>query len=214
MNAKSLNAMCIGLSSGRQLSFYSKRISSFMKLRSKTVRNRNLLISNTLLCCFMSGFGDFCLQSMRNAKSTTTSNTSKPVYDRQRTFHLTLTGLTVGPCFHYWYQTLDKYLPGRSLSTIAKKVLLDQILFSPVCLTLFFTSLGFLDWSSWGDIGKEIFYKGRVIYAAEWFVWPPAQMLNFYFVPLKFRVMFSNFIAFGFSVLQSHVRYLKTDDFE
>jgi len=159
--------------------------------------SRNLLLSNTLLCCFIGGLGDVVLQSAQ----------SKHQYDLKRTCHLTLTGCTVGPCFHFWYQTLDRAFPGRTISVIAKKVLLDQIVFSPICLSVFFTTLGFLDWSSFREIGHDIYNKGMVLYKTEWFVWPPAQMLNFYFVPLKYRVLVINLIAFCFSILQSHVKY-------
>jgi len=88
-----------------------------------------------------------------------------------------------------------------------KKVAVDQILFSPVCLSVFFLTLGLLDSSSLRDVGREIYHKGVLIYAAEWFVWPPAQALNFYLVPLKFRVLFDNLVSFGFDIFQSHVRY-------
>ena len=164
----------------------------------KRALSRNLLLSNTLLCGVMSGLGDVVLQSSR---------VEQRPFDKTRTMHLTLTGLSLGPCFHFWYQALDRMLPGKALSVVAKKVLLDQIIFSPVCLSVFFVTLGFLDWSSWKDIGHEIYHKGIIIYKAEWFVWPPAQVLNFYFVPLRFRVLFINMIAFCFSILQSHVRY-------
>ena len=88
-----------------------------------------------------------------------------------------------------------------------KKVVVDQLLFSPLCLAVFFLTLGALDASPLGDIVGEIRRFGAVIYAAEWFVWPPAQAANFYLIPLKFRVLFDNLVSFGFDIFQSHVRY-------
>ena len=131
--------------------------------------------------------------------------------DKRRTLHLSLTGMTVGPCCHYWYQLLDAYLPGRTFPVVMKKVVVDQVLFSPLCIAVFFLTLGALDASPLGDIWEEIRRKGAVIYAAEWFVWPPAQAFNFYLIPLKFRVLFDNLVSFGFDMLQSHVRYPKDE---
>ena len=186
-------------------------------VQSKKVTNlfsgRNLLVSNTVICCVMSGLGDAVLQSFQNSQYLSQQQhqqqhqQQQKHYDKKRTLHLSLTGFTVGPCCHFWYQILDKYLPGRTLSVIVKKVVVDQILFSPICLSLFFLTLGVLDSSSFREIGREIYHKGIVIYTAEWFIWPPAQAANFYLVPLKFRVLFDNLVSFGFDIFQSHVRY-------
>jgi len=160
--------------------------------------SKNLLLSNTVICVGMSGLGDVVLQSAQSSKKS---------FDMKRTLHLSLTGFTVGPICHYWYQMLERRMPGKTMSMIAKKVVVDQIVFSPVCLAVFFLTLGLLDNSSLKQIGKEIYHKGLVLYTAEWFVWPPAQVINFYLIPLRFRVLFDNLVSFGFDIFQSHVRY-------
>lgn len=164
------------------------------------LRSNNLLISNTVICCVMGGLGDVFVQTARRTPSQNV--------DKRRTLNLTLTGVTIGPCCHFWYQILDRFLPGRTFSTVVKKVFVDQIIFSPICIGVFFLTLGLLkDESSSKDVGREIYRKGLTIYTTEWFVWPPAQLLNFYLVPLKFRVLFDNIVSFGFDMFQSHVCY-------
>jgi len=167
---------------------------------TKTVKRlfsrHNLLLSNTAICVVMSGLGDIVLQRVQS---------SKKLYDPKRTLHLSLTGFTVGPICHFWYQLMEKRLPGKTLSVIAKKVVLDQILFSPFCLSVFFLTLGLLKNSSLRDIAEETWRKGLVLYTAEWTVWPPAQVINFYLIPLQFRVFFDNLVSFGFDLFQSHV---------
>jgi hypothetical protein len=36
-------------------------------------------------------------------------------------------------------------------------------------------------------------------------IWPPAQMVNFFFVPLPYRVLFMNMVGFGWSTYTSLV---------
>ena len=42
---------------------------------------------------------------------------------------------------------------------------------------------------------------------AEWFIWPPAQFVNFYFLPTRFRVIYDNGISLGYDMYTSHVKY-------
>ena len=48
---------------------------------------------------------------------------------------------------------------------------------------------------------------GSRLYAAEWLVWPPAQLVNFRFLPTRFRVVFDNVVSLGFDVYTSRVKH-------
>lgn len=47
-------------------------------------------------------------------------------------------GLVMGPVNHGWYFALDKLLIGKSATVITKKILLDQIIASPLFASIFF----------------------------------------------------------------------------
>jgi len=47
-------------------------------------------------------------------------------------------GLCFGPVSHVWYKYLDHFLPLANVSTVAKKVVIDQALAGPVFLAYFF----------------------------------------------------------------------------
>lgn len=57
-------------------------------------------------------------------------------------------------------------------------------------------------------VKEELFEKGlQNIYLAEWFIWPPAQVINFYCLPLRYRILFDNFVSLGFDIYSPYVKY-------
>ncbi|XP_077503906.1 mpv17-like protein 2 isoform X1 [Amblyomma americanum] len=124
-----------------------------------------------------------------------------------RTSHMAAAGLTTGMVCHYWYVLLDRWMLGRSLRTVLLKVLYDQVVFSPICLAVYFGTVSLLERSTWAELGRELWCKGGTIYRVEWVVWPPAQFLNFYVLPLRYRVFFDNLISFGFDVYSPYIKY-------
>lgn len=80
-------------------------------------------------------------------------------FDHVRTRNMTVVGLLQGPFHHYFYQILERYIPGRSTSSIFKKTLLDQTIASPTCLGIFFFGLGALERKNLDDINGEVRLK-------------------------------------------------------
>ncbi|XP_069943523.1 mpv17-like protein 2 isoform X2 [Cherax quadricarinatus] len=126
-----------------------------------TAFDKHLFFTNVTLSFSLSGIGDI-LQQHHNIiyKQQTT-------WDIARTRHMTCTGITVGALCHHWYILLDRKLPGRTLKAVMKKLLVDQLLFSPICLTVFFISLGFFRGGDWDEFFTDIRHKGWRLYAAE-----------------------------------------------
>jgi len=90
-----------------------------------------------------------------------------------------------------------------------KKLLVDQILFSPFLIVVFFGTVGLLENSSKEEVIEEIKSKAWRLYAAEWVIWPPAQIINFYMLPTRFRVLYDNTISLGYDVYTSYVKHDK-----
>lgn len=115
--------------------------------------------------------------------------------------------MSIGIVCHYWYKYLDAKLPGRTINIVLKKVFIDQLVCSPLCIIMFFLTLGLLEKSKWSDLKNEIIKKAYRLYIAEWVIWPPAQIFNFYFLPTRYRVLYDNTISLGYDVYTSHVKY-------
>lgn len=166
-----------------------------------TMFNRYLFLTNVGISVLLSGAGDLIQQHYEIVTN------EREKWDRVRTHHMSVSGMTVGIVCHNWYKVLDHYLPGRTLKTVLKKVVVDQIVCSPLCITVFFLTLGYLEHSSLENIKKEIIAKGWRLYAAEWVIWPPAQVINFYVLPTRFRVLYDNTISLGYDIYTSYVRH-------
>lgn len=52
---------------------------------------------------------------------------------------------------------------------------------------------------------EEIRHKFLRLYKAEWIVWPTAQVINFWILPNKYRVLYDNTISLGYDVYTSYV---------
>jgi len=151
----------------------------------------------------LSGVGD----TLQQHYEILTGEEPDQKWNLKRSLDMSITGATVGVVCHFWYIYLDRRLPGRSFKTVAKKLLVDQLAFSPFLIGIFFGTAGFLERSSLAEIKNEIKSKAWRLYAAEWVVWPPAQVINFYLLPTRFRVLYDNTISLGYDVYTSKVKH-------
>ena len=83
-------------------------------------------------------------------------------------------GGLIGLFGHAWYTALDKHFPGTTLKIITKKILLDQLIFSPLYMYPFFIGkLILIDtlYRQWLDINIDPLQSdclnNYIIYATE-----------------------------------------------
>jgi len=183
-----------------------KNVVNYRKLQTfhKTAFSpKYLLFTNICISVSLSSVGD-CLEQQYEILKKDLDK-----YSGKRTAHMALSGLTVGIVCHYWYKFIDQRLPGRTLSIVMKKVFWDQIICSPIVISTFFLTLGLLENTSRTEIVEEIKDKAWKLYVAEWVVWPPAQVINFYWLPNKYRILYDNTISLGYDVYTSKVKHGK-----
>uniref|UniRef100_A0A023GFJ3 Mitochondrial inner membrane protein Mpv17 n=1 Tax=Amblyomma triste TaxID=251400 RepID=A0A023GFJ3_AMBTT len=99
----------------------------------------------------------------------------------------------MGPVLRVWYLTLERVVAGRAV--VVKKVLLDQGVFTPLLIPSFLVTLGALQQRSWEDIKRTVRADFLPILKANYALWPAAQLINFRFVPLNYRVPFASCVA-------------------
>ena len=70
-----------------------------------------------------------------------------------------------------------------------------------ILITLAFSWLYFIN----NGIGFSCYVKGWKLYLVDFATMPLCQAINFRFVPLRFQVLFTNFVVFLTGIFQSYV---------
>ncbi|XP_060114377.1 mpv17-like protein 2 [Heteronotia binoei] len=164
---------------------------------------RYLIITNTLSAGFLLGTADIIRQSMERRQKPTKN------WDTARTTHMFITGCTVGPLLHYWYFWIDKITPGKKtkkIKVVIIKVVIDQT-FAPFFACWYFMEMGLFQGQSVTESWNEFRRKFWEYYLAELSLWPAAQMINFFFLPSAYRVLFVNVVTLGWNVYLSYLKH-------
>ena len=122
-------------------------------------------------------------------------NVSWDKHDIWRTIRLTSAGLLIiGPTFHVWYDMfLSKVFLQRTMKVALKKVVLDQGLFAPAFLVVFYCSLGLLELSPVKKTVARLKTEFVPNMAVNYSIWPAIQIVNFYFIQQpKYNILFVN----------------------
>ncbi|XP_024892099.1 mpv17-like protein 2 isoform X3 [Temnothorax curvispinosus] len=170
-------------------------------LRERLFSPKNLLYTNIGISVSLSGIGDVVEQHYEILKG----EWDKWCFTRTR--NMSVSGMSIGIVCHYWYNFLDTRMAGRTIGIVLKKVIVDQLICSPLCISTFFLTLALLENNSLAEFKDEIRRKAHKLYVAEWVIWPPAQVINFYFLPTRYRVFYDSMISLGYDVYTSHVKY-------
>ncbi|XP_061602438.1 protein Mpv17 [Cololabis saira] len=105
----------------------------------------------------------------------------------------------VGPVVGSWYKLLDRLVTGGSKSAAMKKMLADQICFAPCFLGGFLSISGALN----GLTVEENVAKLKRDYTdaliLNYYLWPPVQIANFYFIPLHHRLAVVQLVAIAWN---------------
>lgn len=121
-------------------------------------------------------------------------------WDMRRSFHFFVLGLTfVAPTSHYWYGNLaiHPWTKGQSFVQISKRVFLDQFVWSPVFFVIWLSGFWGMEKNgqiTGAELKKDLTLALPDVMVANWILWIPCQYANFYAVPVKYQVLFTNLV--------------------
>ncbi|CUM63522.1 uncharacterized protein PRCAT00001099001 [Priceomyces carsonii] len=96
----------------------------------------------------------------------------------------------------WWYKFLQIYSKDPKFIEVLRKVLTDQLLYSPISLFCFFTyGTMVLEYGSWNDAKVKMSKIYLKTLMANFTVWFPVQFINFLIVPRNYQVPFSSSIS-------------------
>ena len=105
-------------------------------------------------------------------------------------------GLWVGPLLTYWFQLMDRLVPGRAPRAIALKLLVDQTVQGPLMLGSMFAWCALLNGASPAAVVAKLRTELYSTWVHSVYVWGPVQIVQQALVPLQYRVAVSNVVSY------------------
>ncbi|KAI1089560.1 hypothetical protein F5B19DRAFT_495272 [Rostrohypoxylon terebratum] len=109
------------------------------------------------------------------------------------------------PCF-LWFVWLSKsFNYGSHIVSIGVKIVINQMVFTPVFNSYFFGSQALLSGESLAETWDRIVRTVPVSWKNAWKLWPAVLAFSFTYVPIAYRSVFSGAVAVGW---QTYLSYL------
>ena len=116
-------------------------------------------------------------------------------HDVRRTLRMGAIGIMIGPILRTWYLALERIVPGTATINGFKKMLLDQTLFAPPFIAMFFIASESLAGKTRAEVKQTLQSRYTETLITNYKVWPIAQSLNFTLVPFHYRIGFVQIVA-------------------
>ena len=124
-------------------------------------------------------------------------------FDLKRLIKMTSFGFLLhGTTGHFFYKFLDNKISGTDPVSVASKVAIDQTLWAPVFMVMFFSYMMVFEGTPElieSKLRQDIFTAVK----GSWMTWIPAHTINFAFVSSDMRLLYINTIQIFFNMFMS-----------
>jgi protein Mpv17 len=161
-------------------------------------------IVSTLIIYF---FGDMAAQRMNPTPRDETdeaASASSSTYDPQRTARaLLIGGLAAIPGYQWFLYLARNFNYPSKAGSIVVKVLVNQIVFTPIFNSYFFGMQSALSGAGLSEIVERIKNTVPTSWKNSWKLWPVVTAFSFAFVRVELRGLFAGVIAIGWQTYLS-----------
>ncbi|KAL3989907.1 Mpv17 / PMP22 family protein [Acanthocheilonema viteae] len=109
----------------------------------------------------------------------------------------------IAPITYRWFLLLEK-LEGKASLLPLKRMILDQSLAAPLFTFSFITNLRILEGNSPKDALEKANKDIIPVMKTNYKIWPLAQLINFYLLPLRYRLIFVQFVGLFWNMYLSY----------
>ena len=165
-------------------------------LYNRAISSKGLQALLTKSC---SSFVGFLLGDLLSQMLTSTSKFNIVRFLRMGTFG----ALVHAPAGHFFYRNLEKRIPGPSRNAVVKKIIVDQMLWTPLFATLMFSYNGVLAGHALPTVLEAMKTSKSVVtyMITSLLLWPTAHYINYNAVPPNKRLLFINSIQIFFNTI-------------
>ncbi|EJT52556.1 hypothetical protein A1Q1_03688 [Trichosporon asahii var. asahii CBS 2479] len=130
-------------------------------------------------------------------------------WDPYRAARLIFYGGTIfAPLAHNWLNLLQRVQLSTKFRTIATRVFLDQALWGPFVVGLFWSTNGILEGRSPADVYEKVKYAFLPVYSKSVMVFGPTAIISFTFVPLQHRLLVGQTVGLGWNTYISYLNHV------
>lgn len=164
------------------------------------------ILTKSVTSGILSALGNLLSQTLEARKKARHGAPAKEI-DKAGAARYAIFGLLfTGPLSHYFYHLMEVWMPTTDPYCLVKRLLLDRLFFAPAFLLLFYFVMTVLEAKGWSDFERKMKSSYWTALKMNWKVWTPFQFINVNFVPVQFRVLFANVIAFFWYAYLASVR--------
>eukprot|EP01022_Parablepharisma_sp_SALTPOND_P012730 TRINITY_DN164_c1_g1_i1.p3 TRINITY_DN164_c1_g1~~TRINITY_DN164_c1_g1_i1.p3 ORF type:complete len:208 (-),score=17.65 TRINITY_DN164_c1_g1_i1:1026-1649(-) len=115
--------------------------------------------------------------------------------------------LVISPLYHYYTALLlPKILPVTTKASLVRKLIVDQTAGASFFISAFFFGMSLFEGKGVQEGLDNV--KGKYWYSLKynWLLWPAANAINFGIIPLKFQVLYFNFVSMFWNIFLSYAQ--------
>lgn len=148
---------------------------------------RRPLLTQVIVSGAVSGAGDAFTQYLTGQKH----------WDYLRTARFScLAAVFIAPPLNVWFRVLERVRHTNRHAQVFARMSIDQFMFSPIFNAIILVNLRLLEGFSFDKSVDKMKNDWYDVYTSSLKLWPAVQLVNFYFVPLNYRVILIQVVAF------------------